>query len=136
MWEKIVRLNVEEARRGEDGTQSNWSNAADPGGNDYHQERYEMQKSCCPDDWESFGHTWNLHSDGKGWKRLVCATATSKKCKVEQMKDEWAKEHCKIIATHPRTDTQQADPRVQQDDQNCCTQKVLVNVFQAIKGLQ
>ena len=39
MWETNVKLNCEEARSGEKGTQSNWSYTADPGGNDYQQER-------------------------------------------------------------------------------------------------
>ena len=81
MCENCVKINYEEARSGEKGTQSNWSYTADHGGNDYIQERNEKQNKCCPEDWECFGHTRNLHSDGKGWKRWVCATATSKNAK-------------------------------------------------------
>ena len=136
MWETIVRLNDEEARRMARDTESNWSNAADPGGNDHHQVRDEMQMSINSNEWVSFEQTWHLYSDGKGWNRWIRAFAASTQCRNEQLKDEWAKEHCQIIATYPRTDTQQAELRMQQDDQNACTQKVFLDVTQAIKGFQ
>ena len=109
MWEIIVRLNDEEARRVARGIESNWSNAADPGGNDYHQVRDEMtrledfnlQMSLNPNEWVSFGQTWHLYANRKGWYRWICATATLTQCREEQLKDEWAKEHCQIIATYP-----------------------------------
>ena len=66
---------------------------------------------------------------------MTSSNASLTHCRVEQP-NKLAKEHCQINATHPRTDTQQAEQRMQQDDQNSCTQKVFLNVTQAMKGLQ
>ena len=68
-----------------------------------------MRRSFNTDEWVSFGQTWHLYADGKGWYRWICATDTLTHCREELLKDMWAKEHCQIIATYPRV--QSTKPR-------------------------
>ena len=76
----------------------------------------------------------NLASHGD-LSMTTSSNASLTQCRVEQL-NKWAEERCQISATRLRTDTQQVEQRMQQHYQNICTQQILVNVTQAIKGLQ
>ena len=92
-----------------------------------HKKRMSVKERICP-------KVTNLAPHGD-LPMTTSSNVSLTQCKMEQL-DKWAKEHSQISATHPRTDTQQAEQRMQQHYQNACTQKVVLNVIQAIKGLQ
>ena len=75
-----------------------------------------------------FGTPWRSPDDD-----VVECSLTQ--CNIEHL-NKLAMEQCQISASYPRTDTQQAGQRMQQHYQSASTQKVLLNVTQAIKGLQ
>ena len=93
-------------------------------------EYFTQKKDVCQRDnmpkSNEFGTPWRSPDDD-----VVECSLTQ--CKIEHL-NKLATEQCQIRASYPRTDTQQAEQRMQQHYQSASTQQVLLNVTQALTG--